>query len=236
MVKILCEGKANLHPDVDVITIAEERKGVMVEVSLRWSVDQYSDAITSFANGIRTSDGGSHLDGLKTAVTRTINSCARKLGKLKDGVPNIPGEFLREGLTAVVNVKVPEPEFEGQTKTRLGNPEVRQIVDSVVSDSLITLFEWSPQVLTAVCAKAMEAQAAALAAKAARDMVRRKSLLTSTVLPGKLADCASRNPAESEIYIVEGDSAAGSAKQGRDRRTQVRGVEMYQQISVATIL
>eukprot|EP00596_Hydrurales_sp_CCMP1899_P008502 CAMPEP_0119044612 /NCGR_PEP_ID=MMETSP1177-20130426/32989_1 /TAXON_ID=2985 /ORGANISM="Ochromonas sp, Strain CCMP1899" /LENGTH=676 /DNA_ID=CAMNT_0007015007 /DNA_START=402 /DNA_END=2432 /DNA_ORIENTATION=- len=220
LVKILCEGKANLHPDVDVITIAEERKGVMVEVSLRWSVDQYSDAITSFANGIRTSDGGSHLDGLKTAVTRTINTSARKIGKLKDGVPNIPGEFLREGLTAVVNVKVPEPEFEGQTKTRLGNPEVRQIVDSVVSDSLITLFEWSPQVLVAVCAKAMEAQAAALAAKAARDMVRRKSLLTSTVLPGKLADCASRNPAESEIYIVEGDSAAGSAKQGRDRRTQ----------------
>jgi DNA gyrase subunit B len=220
LIKVLCEGKTNLHPDVDVITISEERKGVTVEVSMRWSADQYSDQITSFANGIRTSDGGSHLDGLKTAVTRTINSSARKVGKLKEGVPNIPGEFLREGLTAVVSVKVPEPEFEGQTKTRLGNPEVRQIVDSVVSDALITLFEWSPQVLTAVTVKAMEAQAAALAAKAARDMVRRKSLLSSTVLPGKLADCASRNPAESEIYIVEGDSAAGSAKQGRDRRTQ----------------
>jgi DNA gyrase subunit B len=127
---------------------------------------------------------------------------------------------VREGLTAVVSVKVPEPEFEGQTKTRLGNPEVRPIVDAIVTEALTTLFEWKPQVFTAICGKAMEAQAAALAAKAARDIVRRKSLLTSTVLPGKLADCASRNPAESEIYIVEGDSAAGSAKLGRDRRTQ----------------
>jgi DNA gyrase subunit B len=117
-------------------------------------------------------------------------------------------------------VKVPEPEFEGQTKTRLGNPEVRQIVDQVLSEYLVTLFEWSPQVLNAITAKAMDAQAAALAAKAARDLVRRKSLLTSTVLPGKLADCSSRNPSECEIYVVEGDSAAGSAKQGRDRRTQ----------------
>jgi DNA gyrase subunit B len=120
----------------------------------------------------------------------------------------------------VVSVKVPEPEFEGQTKTRLGNPEVRSIVDGIITESLTTLFEWKPHVFNAICGKAMEAQAAALAAKAARDVVRRKSLLTSTVLPGKLADCASRNPAESEIYIVEGDSAAGSAKQGRDRRTQ----------------
>jgi DNA gyrase subunit B len=120
----------------------------------------------------------------------------------------------------VVSVKVPEPEFEGQTKTRLGNPEVRQIVDTLVTDGLTTIFEWTPAVLTAILTKALDAQAAAVAAKAARDMVRRKSLLQGTVLPGKLADCASRNPAESEIYIVEGDSAAGSAKQGRDRRTQ----------------
>ena len=118
-------------------------------------------------------------------MTRTINAVARKTGKLKEGVPNIPGEFLREGLTGVVSVKVPEPEFEGQTKTRLGSPEVRQIVDSVVSDALFTLFEWNPTVLGQICQKAMEAQAAALAAKAARDMVRRKSLLSSTVLPGK---------------------------------------------------
>lgn len=169
---------------------------------------------------LRTSDGGSHLDGLKSAITRTINGYARKSGKIKEGASNIPGEFIREGLTAVVSVKVPEPEFEGQTKTRLGNPEVRTIVDMVVSDSLSTLFDWQPAIANAVLNKALEAQNAALAAKAARDMVRRKSLLGSTVLPGKLADCASKNPEESEIYIVEGDSAAGSAKQGRDRRIQ----------------
>lgn len=145
---------------------------------------------------------------------------ARKQGKLKESMANVPGEFIREGLTAVVSVKVPEPEFEGQTKTRLGNPEVRQIVDTLVSDGLTTLFEWTPSVLNAIISKALDAQAAALAAKVARDMVRRKSLLHGTVLPGKLADCSSRIPAESEIYIVEGDSAAGSAKQGRDRRTQ----------------
>ena len=119
-----------------------------------------------------------------------------------------------------MSVKVPEPEFEGQTKTRLGNPEVREIVDSTVKEALITLFDWSPQVLQDIGNKAMSAQAAAAAAKAAKEMVRRKSLLSSTVLPGKLADCASRDPSKSEIYVVEGDSAAGSAKQGRDRQTQ----------------
>ena len=184
------------------------------------SKDSYAEALTGFANGIRTSDGGSHLEGLKAAVAKSINAQARKTGKLKEKDLNIPAEFLREGLTGVVSVKVPEPEFEGQTKTRLGNPEVRAIVDSAVSEALTTIFEWQPQVLAVIVNKAMEAQAAALAAKAAREMVRRKSLLHSTVLPGKLADCSSRNPAESEIYIVEGDSAAGSAKQGRDRRTQ----------------
>lgn len=120
----------------------------------------------------------------------------------------------------VVSVKVPEPEFEGQTKTRLGNPEIRQLVDSIATDALTTIFEWNTSVLNSIATKALEAQNAALAAKAARDMVRRKTLLTSTVLPGKLADCSSRIPAECEIYVVEGDSAAGSAKQGRDRRTQ----------------
>ena len=220
LVASMCEEKTNLHPDTDVIGIIGESKGVGVEIAMRWCKDQYTDDLTGFANGIRTSDGGSHIDGLKASVTKTINSCAKKIGKLKEGVPNIPGEFLREGLTAVVSVKVPEPEFEGQTKTRLGNPEVRQIVDSIVTDKLNTFFDFNPNVLGLIFSKAMDAQAAALAAKAAREMVRRKSLLTSTILPGKLADCSSKNPAESEIYIVEGDSAAGSAKQGRDRMTQ----------------
>jgi len=198
----------------------ETRKGVTVDVALRWSKDMYTDNLAGFANGIRTADGGSHLDGLKAAITRTVNTLARKTGKLKAESPNIGGEFLREGLTAVVSVKVPEPEFEGQTKTRLGNPEVRQIVDSVVSEALTTLFEWNPQVLGAIVGKAMDAMSASAAARAARDMIRRKSLLTSTVLPGKLADCVSKDPTESEVYLVEGDSAAGSAKQGRDRSMQ----------------
>lgn len=220
LVKVLTADNQELHAEIDVIKIKDERKGVQVEAALRWSKDFYSEALSGFANGIRTSDGGSHLEGLKAAVAKSINAQARKTGKLKEKDANIPAEFLREGLTGVVSVKVPEPEFEGQTKTRLGNPEVRTIVDAAVSEALTTIFEWQPQVLAVIVNKAMEAQAAALAARAAREMVRRKSLLHSTVLPGKLADCSSRNPAETEIYVVEGDSAAGSAKQGRDRRTQ----------------
>ena len=222
LVTELCKGKTILHEDVDVIAFQEERKGVTVDVALRWSRDLYSDAITGFANGIRTSDGGSHMDGLKAAITKVLNAAARKAEKplLKEGQPNIPGEFVREGLTAVVSVKVPEPEFEGQTKTRLGNPEVRQIVDGIVQEGIQAVVDFNPALLTQIVGKAQAAQAAAAAARAARDMVRRKTLLTSTVLPGKLADCSSKDPSESEIYIVEGDSAAGSAKQGRDRATQ----------------
>lgn len=220
MVKELCKDKANLHPEMDILSVSEERKGVSVSIALRWSSDQYTESLVGFANNIRTSDGGSHLDGLKSAITKTVNTLARKNGKLKEGSANVPGEFIREGLTGVISVKVPDPEFEGQTKTRLGNPEIRQLVDTVVTDALTTIFEWNGGVLNSIAQKALEAQNAALAAKAARDMVRRKTLLTSTVLPGKLADCSSRMPAECEIYVVEGDSAAGSAKQGRDRRTQ----------------
>jgi len=219
-VELMCSSKEKLHPEVDVIHAVGEKNGVTVEAALRWSRDQYDDLLIGFANGIRTGDGGTHLDGLKSVLTRTINNMARKNGKLKEGKDNLSGDFIREGLTAVVSVKVPDPEFEGQTKNRLGNPEVRGIVDAIIGENLVNTFEWNPKVLNAIVDKAMSAQQAAQAAKAARDMVRRKSLLSSTVLPGKLADCSSRDPAESEIYIVEGDSAAGSAKQGRDRRTQ----------------
>jgi DNA gyrase subunit B len=138
---------------------------------MRWSKDFYSEQIIGFANGIRTIDGGSHIDGLKSAVSKTVNAVSRKLNKIKEAASNIPGEYLREGLTAVVSVKVPEPEFEGQTKTRLGNPEMRHLVDSVLSEGLNNVFEWHPQLLNAIVNKALDAQAAALAAKAARDMV-----------------------------------------------------------------
>lgn len=220
LVETLCADKQNLHPTKDIISACIERKGVNVEVALRWSKDQFTESLTGFANGIRTIDGGTHIDGLKASISKVLNASLRKAGKLKEKDGNVPGEYCREGLTAVVSVKVPEPEFEGQTKTRLGNPEVREIVDSVVKECLLTLFDWHPDVLMLIGNKAMQAQAAAAAAKAAREMVRRKSLLQSTVLPGKLADCSSRDPKDSEIYVVEGDSAAGSAKQGRDRATQ----------------
>ena len=204
----------------EIIHIAAERDGVQVEAALQWCVDAYSDNLLGFANNIRTIDGGTHLEGLKAVLTRTLNNFARKRNKRKDVESNLAGENIREGLTAIVSVKVPEPEFEGQTKTKLGNTEVRGIVDSLVGEALTEYLDFHPGVADSILEKAIQAFNAAEAARRARELVRRKSVLESSTLPGKLADCSSRDPGESEIFIVEGDSAGGSAKQGRDRRFQ----------------
>ncbi|MDE5101041.1 MAG: DNA topoisomerase (ATP-hydrolyzing) subunit B [Trichodesmium sp. St16_bin4-tuft] len=199
--------KQSLHEEV--IFVRGEKNDVQVEVALQWCVDAFSDNVLGFANNIRTIDGGTHLEGLKTVLTRTMNGIARKRNKLKDSDPNLGGENVREGLTAVISVKVPEPEFEGQTKTKLGNTEVRGIVDSLVGEVLSEYLDFNPQVADAVLDKAIQAFKAAEAARRARDLVRRKSVLESSPLPGKLADCSTKNPEESEIYLVEGDSASG---------------------------
>ncbi|MGA7938046.1 MAG: DNA topoisomerase (ATP-hydrolyzing) subunit B [Kovacikia sp.] len=204
----------------EVIYIQGERNNVQVEVALQWCTDAYTDNLFGFANNIRTIDGGTHLEGLKAVLTRTMNATARKRNKLKENDSNLAGENIREGLTGVISVKVPDPEFEGQTKTKLGNTEVRGIVDSLMGEVLTEFLEFHPGVADAILEKAIQAFNAAEAARKARELVRRKSVLESSTLPGKLADCSSRDPSESEIFIVEGDSAGGSAKQGRDRRFQ----------------
>ncbi|MBW4675020.1 MAG: DNA topoisomerase (ATP-hydrolyzing) subunit B [Desmonostoc geniculatum HA4340-LM1] len=199
--------KQPLHEEI--IYVQGERNNVQVEVSLQWCTDAYTDNVLGFANNIRTVDGGTHLEGLKAVLTRTLNAIARKRNKIKENEPNLSGEHVREGLTAVISVKVPDPEFEGQTKTKLGNTEVRGIVDSLVGEVLTEYLEFHPSVADAILDKAIQAFKAAEAARHARELVRRKSVLESSPLPGKLADCSSRDPGESEIFIVEGDSAGG---------------------------
>ena len=206
-VAYMCREKETLHKDI--IYVSGEKNGINIEVAFQWCIDAYSDNILGFANNIRTIDGGTHLEGLKAVLTRTLNNVARKRNKIKENEPNLAGENVREGLTAVISVKVPEPEFEGQTKTKLGNTEVRGIVDSLVGETLNEYLEQNPQVADTIIEKAVQAYKAAEAARRARDLVRRKSVLESSPLPGKLADCSERDPEKSEIYIVEGDSAGG---------------------------
>jgi DNA gyrase subunit B len=212
---------ASGQPLHEVVSLSRRVDGVAVDVSLRWCGEgSYTDTVLGYANSIRTIDGGTHVEGLKAALTRTVNTLARQYKHLKEGDPPLSGEHLREGLTAVIAVRLPNPEFEGQTKTRLGNPEVRKAVEGAVAEELTVALEMAPATLEAIVKKALSAQRAADAAKRARDLVRRKSILRASSLPGKLADCASGSPADSEIFLVEGDSAGGSAKQGRDRQTQ----------------
>ncbi|XP_011027244.1 PREDICTED: DNA gyrase subunit B, chloroplastic/mitochondrial-like isoform X2 [Populus euphratica] len=210
--------KKSLH---DVVSFRKEVDGIAIDMALQWCSDAYSDTILGYANSIRTVDGGTHIDGVKASLTRTLNNFGKKSKVIKDKDISLSGEHVREGLTCIISVKVPSPEFEGQTKTRLGNPEVRKVVEQSVQEYLTEYLELHPDVLDSILSKSLNALKAALAAKRARELVRQKSVLKSSSLPGKLADCSSTDPEESEIFIVEGDSAGGSAKQGRDRRFQV---------------
>jgi len=201
------------------IYISGEKENSSVEVALQYN-DSYNENVYSFANNIDTYEGGTHLSGFRSAVTRVINEYGRKYNYIKPNDSNLSGDDTREGLTAIVSVKLTEPQFEGQTKTKLGNNEIRGFVDSIVAQGLSDFLEENPSVGKVILEKALTAYRAREAAKKARELTRRKSVLESTSLPGKLADCTERDPALSEIFIVEGDSAGGSAKQGRDRHYQ----------------
>ena len=203
----------------DPIHVEKEVNGSVVEAALQYT-DVYAESIHAFANNINTVDGGTHLTGFRSALTRSINDYARKNSLLKESDPNFSGEDVREGLTAIISVKLTDPQFESQTKAKLGNPEVKGLVESVVSDALSTFLGEDPRAAKGIVEKCLVASRARAAARKARDLVVRKSALESMTLPGKLADCSERDPSKCELYIVEGDSAGGSAKQGRDRRFQ----------------
>ena len=216
-VKYLNEGKETLNKP---IYFAAENEDGTVEIAMQWTSSYSSNGVLAFANNINTHEGGTHLDGFKQAVTRTINDYARSKGKLKDKDPNLTGEDCREGLAAIISVKLHEPQFEGQTKTKLGNTEIRSLVQTAVTKGLAEYLEENPAPAGRIVTKASQALKAREAARKARENTRRKGVLDSFSLPGKLADCSSKDPSQSEIFIVEGDSAGGSAKQARDRKYQ----------------
>ncbi len=212
----LNDKKDPLHP---IISTHNERDGVVVEVAMQWT-DTYTELLYSFANNINTIEGGMHLIGFRTAVTNAVNSYAKKRGFLKDSDGNLSTDDCMEGLTAVISVKLTDPQFEGQTKTKLGNARVRTISYSLINERLDFFFEENPRYARAIVDKCMQASRAREAAKKARDLSRRKNALDGSGLPGKLVDCKNQDPSQSEIFLVEGDSAGGTAKGGRDPNTQ----------------
>ncbi|WP_068784307.1 DNA topoisomerase (ATP-hydrolyzing) subunit B [Paenibacillus phocaensis] len=216
-VRFLNHNREVLHEDP--IYVEGQRDMIQVEVSLQYN-DSYTENIYSFANNIHTHEGGTHESGFKSALTRIINDYARKTGMIKENDSNLTGDDVREGLTAIISVKIPEPQFEGQTKTKLGNSEVRGIVESLFAEKLQEFMDENPSVSRRILEKSLQASRAREAARKARELTRRKSALEVSALPGKLADCSSKDASISELYIVEGDSAGGSAKQGRDRHFQ----------------
>ena len=216
-VKYLNKTKTPIHDDV--VYIDKKVGDSIVEIAMQYT-DGYTENIYSFANNIDTHEGGTHLAGFKAALTKTVNDYAKRNKLIKENEGNLTGEDIREGLTAVISVKLPDPQFEGQTKTKLGNTYMRGNVDGVTVEELGAFLEENPTTARTIVDKGLRAQRAREAAKRARELTRRKSVLESTSLPGKLADCAEKDPAKSEIFLVEGDSAGGSAKQGRDRHTQ----------------
>lgn len=218
-VQYLIDGREVLHPDVIDLSRKDEENKLEVEVALQYT-QSYTETVYTFVNSVNTREGGTHLEGFRSAITRAINNSARKANLIKNNTLTLRGEDVREGLTAVISIKLANPQFEGQTKMRLGNSNVRGIVDSLVYQSLSEYFEENPKSIAAIFEKATVAAQAREAARNARELARRKSTLESSGLPGKLADCSERDPAKSEVYIVEGDSAGGSAKQGRNRRFQ----------------
>ena len=218
-VAYLNDDREAIHPDIVRIQRSDEENRIEVEVALQYT-QAYAETLYTYVNSVNTREGGTHLEGFRSAITRAINNSAKKNNLFKNNGLTLRGEDVREGLTAVISIKLANPQFEGQTKMRLGNSNVRGIVDSLVYASLSEYFEENPAALKSIVEKALLAAKAREAAKNARDLTRRKTMLESSHLPGKLADCQERDPSKSELYIVEGDSAGGSAKQGRDRKFQ----------------
>ncbi|PKL75053.1 MAG: DNA topoisomerase IV subunit B, partial [Candidatus Melainabacteria bacterium HGW-Melainabacteria-1] len=209
--------KESIYPEP--IYYQGEKDEIIVEVAIQHTT-AYTENVQSFVNCINTVHGGTHVTGFRTSLTRVINDYARRQNLLKENDENLGGDDVREGMTVVLNIKVPEPQFEGQTKAKLGNTEARGAVDQVTSEALSDFMDRHPAEAKLIVIKALEASRARMAAKKARELVRRKSVLESTTLPGKLADCSEKDPSRSELFLVEGDSAGGSAKQGRDRHFQ----------------